>query len=74
VLVGDTNVRLLKDSHRYNVYTAGSLVKYILIYFFPQDASNYRDLNENYPIVTKAKVNSEEFENEDIIDLEILGI
>jgi len=70
---------ILNNSGSYDLWTKrASIIKYILIYFFPENASNYRDINENYPIVTKATIKSDgtflEFENEDLLDFEIFGI
>jgi len=69
----------LNNSGKYKLWSSSDfIVKYILIYFFPENASNYWDLNENYPIVTKATIKSGgtfiEFENEDLLDFEIFGI
>jgi len=78
ILLGSFDRHSLADKNSYRL-CANGIIKYILIYFIPKNASNYWDLNENYPIVTKAtiKTNNQiflEFENEDLLDFGIFGI
>ena len=55
------------------------IVKYILIYFMPNEDVDFWQMNENYPLINKAILyhngkQSLEFENEDLLELEIFGI
>jgi hypothetical protein len=55
------------------------IVKYILIYFTPNKDVDFWLMNEDYPLISKAILiifdkNVLEFENEDLLDIEMFGI
>jgi hypothetical protein len=81
ILQSQHDTRLISDDRNLFKFklTCSNVVKYILVYFLPKRNIDFWEMNENYPIIQKIALYADrrqvlEFENEDLLSIEIFGI